>query len=269
MHLALIGYGSIGKRIVAWLADHPVQQLTIMVRSGAIGQTLGDPALAQAAKAAQVTDDIGTLMEGKPDLVVECAGQAVVAAHGPVILTAGLDLVVVSVGALADNDLRQRLAAASEAGRAELILPPGAIGGLDLLSTLALAGDVQVTYRGTKPPQAWRGTPAEDLCDLSYLRQPTTFFDDSARDAARLYPKNANVAATLALAAGSFDRTRVQLIADPDATGNAHSFDVRSPAGSFSMQIESSPSADNAKTSVTTAFSVISEIIRKRAALAE
>lgn len=267
MHLALIGYGSISRTIVGWLVQEPVAQLTLLVRSSAIAQTLKDDTLRHAASAVQVTDDIDTVLAAAPDLVVECAGHDSVSDHCPHALRDGCNTIVVSVGALADEALFAQLKAASANGGGRLILPSGAIGGLDLLSALALAGETEVVYRGTKPPAAWRGTAAEDQCDLAYLKQAQTFFDGSAREAARLYPKNANVAATLALACGSFDRTRVQLIADPGATGNAHSYEVRSETGNFAMQIESTAASGNAKTSVSTAYSVIREIIRARDAL--
>ncbi|MCV3274317.1 aspartate dehydrogenase [Roseobacter sinensis] len=264
MHLALIGYGSIARTVVAWLAKRPVEALTLLVRSGAIGPTLKDDALQRAAGAVQVTDDIATLIEAAPDLLVECAGQSSVADYAPLALRHGVDTVVVSVGALADDRVFRDLRSAAIEGGARLILPSGAIGGLDLLAALALAGEPEVFYRGTKPPAAWRGTAAEDHCDLAHLSRRQTFFDGSAREAARLYPKNANVAAALALACGSFDRTSVQLVADPDASGNSHSYEVRSEAGRFAVEIESAPVEGNAKTSLSTAYSVIREINRYR-----
>lgn len=267
MHLAIIGYGNIASMAVAWLAKRPVTQLTVLVRSAAVMEALQDPALAQAGASVQVTDDIATLIAGAPDLVVEAAGHSAVSRFGPDILMAGIDLVLVSVGALADAEVSKRLQEAACAGHARMILPPGAIGGIDLLSTLALAGSVKVTYRGTKPPAAWRGTLAEQSCDLTQLERPRVFFEGSAREAARLYPKNANVAATLALAGGGFETTQVQLIADPSAQGNSHAYDVESPAGRFAMQIDNAASSGNAKTSLATVYSVIREINRKRDAL--
>ncbi|WP_300061983.1 aspartate dehydrogenase [uncultured Roseobacter sp.] len=267
MHLALIGYGSIGRAIVAWLGAHPVSDLTLLVRSAAIGKTVKDEALGRAADTVQITDDLGTLIAGAPDLVVECAGHSSVSTHCPETLAAGLDTVVISVGALADPALYAALEGAARAGSAQLILPAGAIGGIDLLSALALVDEPHVSYCGTKPPAAWRGTAAEGTCDLSYLSAPKTFFDGSAREAARLYPKNANVAATLALACGSFDRVRVQLIADPTATGNAHQYEVRAQGGTFAFRTDAAASSGNVKTSVSTAYSLIREINRKRATL--
>lgn len=264
MHLAIIGYGSIAQTVTDCLATRPVDRLTVLVRSDALVRTLQHAALAGAATHVEVTDDIATLIEGAPDLVVEAAGHAAVAAYGPDLLAAGLDLVLVSVGALADEAASTPVHAAAQEGGGELILPSGAIGGIDLLSALALSGEVKVTYRGTKPPAAWRGTSAEHACDLAALTGPHVFFLGSAREAAIQYPKNANVAATLALAGAGFDATHVELVADPAASGNAHAYEVESAAGHFAMQIENAPSSGNAKTSLATVYSVIREIIRRR-----
>jgi aspartate dehydrogenase len=117
-----------------------------------------------------------------------------------------------------------------------------------------------VSYRGIKPPRAWAGTPAAAQVDLDTLDRAATFFRGDARQAARDYPKNANVAATLALAGAGFEATRVELVADPAAPGNVHEYSVTSPLASYSIRIENKASAGNAKTSVATVFSVLREI---------
>jgi len=124
-----------------------------------------------------------------------------------------------------------------------------------------LAGDVDVIYRGIKPPQAWRGSPAETLIDLTSITQATTFFQGNGRDAALAFPKNANVVAALALAGAGFERMRVELIADPGATGNRHAYTVASPLCRYTMDIEATGAAGNARTSVTTVLSLLQEIL--------
>ena len=220
---------------------------------------------AQDGPAIRVVTSVDALLDDLPGVVVECAGHEAIATCGPALLAAGADLVVASVGALADPALHTAL---SDAGMAEsagrMILPIGAIGGLDLLRMLALAGPLDVTYQGTKPPAAWKGSAAERVVDLDTLHAPVSVFSGSAREAARAYPKNANVVAALALAGAGFERTRVELVADPGATGNTHAYKVDSPLCHYRIDIKAHPSPENPRTSATAAWSLLDEV---RAAL--
>ena len=99
--------------------------------------------------------------------------------------------------------------------------------------------------------------------DLDALAVETVIFSGNAREAAIQYSKNANVAATLALAGLGFEKTGVRLVADPGVSGNVHEYSVRSAAAEFTVRIEGKPSPDNPKTSVTTVYSVAREIFNR------
>lgn len=255
MHLGLIGFGNIGRALCAVLAQENAMpaRVSVLTRAHAGGALdgLGFDAVTEAR----------ALVAARPDLVIECAGQRAVAAHVPACLEAGIDVVLASGGALADDVLHARLNAAARAGGARMIIPAGALGAVDLLAALRPSGIDSVRYRGRKPPQAWAGTPAEALLDLSALREPATFFTGSAREAALQYPKNANVTATLALAGLGFDATEVELVADPTISCNMHEVTVCAGAADYFIQIEGKPSPDNPKTSATTTFSLAREVI--------
>ncbi|MEM9779377.1 MAG: aspartate dehydrogenase [Pseudomonadota bacterium] len=252
MHLGIIGYGNIATSLLARLTDPRISRITVLVRPGrdAHGGTSD----------IRFVTELDALIAGRPDLVVECAGHGAVASFAPALLRAGHDVVIASVGALADRTLHAQINEAAAQGGAMAILPNGAIGGLDMLRVLTASGPVDVTYRGTKPPEAWRGSPAEAAVDLGGLREATTFFCGTGREAALAYPKNANVVAALALAGAGFDRMRVELVADPQATANQHSYRVDAPDCQYSMVIEAKGSAGNARTSVTTVLSILQEI---------
>ncbi len=258
MRLGLIGYGTIAQTLLDTMqaTGTRADALIVLVRAGTEARV---PAGHPAADAVHVVTDAAGLLTHAPGLVVECAGHGAVSAHVPPLLEAGTDVVVVSVGALADAALHDRLTGAATRGGARLILPPGAVGGVDILAALGLGGDLAVTYRGTKPPGAWAGTPAEEVCDLAALTGPATIFTGTAREAATAYPKNANVAATLALAGAGFEATQVELVADPAAPGNLHAFEAVSPLGRVTVSIENTPSG-NARTSMTTIYSVLRAI---------
>ncbi|MEO0635834.1 MAG: aspartate dehydrogenase [Pseudomonadota bacterium] len=182
-------------------------------------------------------------LDWKPDVAVEAAGHAALGEYGPAVLQRGIPLIAASVGALADDELHEALLAAARHGKTQLHLPSGAIAGIDALA--ALPGPVTVEYTGTKPTHAWpTGT------------QDGTFFEGSARDAARLYPKNANVAATLALASSGLDETRVRLIADPKATGNSHAWRASGGGSEIAVSVSNQPTPDNPGSSALTVHSL-------------
>lgn len=265
MRLGLIGFGNIARTLLAQLAEAafaPSLRICVLCRPGAVEAALKTIASEHADLAArvQIVSEVDAMLAATPDLVVECAGHEAVARHVPMLLRAGIDVVVVSVGALSDPALALALREAAEAGGARVVLPAGAVGGVDILAALSAAGGLDVSYRGVKPPKAWAGTPAAATLDLEGLAEATTFFRGDARQAARDYPKNANVAATLALAGAGFEATRVELVADPKAQGNIHEYSVASPLASYSIRIENRSSAGNVKTSVATVFSVLREI---------
>lgn len=265
MRLGLIGFGNIAQTLLALLSetlDAPLEQLTVLTLPELADETEArlKADFAKVAKAFAVVTDAQSLLSHRSGLVVECAGHAAVVAHVPTVLRAGVDVVIVSIGALSDEALELELRAAAAQGGARLILPAGAVGGVDLLAALGAAGGLEVHYRGSKPPLAWLGTPAEKALDLGALDKATSFFRGTAREAARDFPKNANVAATLALAGAGFEATTVELIADPAAPGNVHEYSVVSPLAKYTMRIENLPSAGNAKTSVSTVYSVLREI---------
>ena len=262
---AVIGFGAIGQAIVAGVVQAPVpghQLVALLVR----------PSQLAAARAAVppgvlVTDDLAALLATAPHLVVEAAGHGAVAAHGAAVLRQGAGLLLLSVGALADDALHAQLLAAAQQGGGRVVLPVGAIAGLDGLLALRQAGLHSVRYTSTKPPQAWLGTPADGPFDLRALRAPTVIYSGSAREAARLYPKNANLAAAVALAGLGLDATRVQLVADPAASGNTGQIDAEGPGSRLQVTVSGASTVGNAKTSGIVAHSVLACLANQAAAV--
>ena len=247
--LGLIGLGAIGRELVARLGPEGIA-CTVLTRT----------VPADLPGGLRRVGTLDALLADRPGLIVECAGHDALRACAVPVLNAGMPLLVASVGALADAALADQITAASARTGARVLLPAGAIGGLDLLRAVAAAGDPEVSYRGTKPPAAWKGTPAEDRAALDSLSAPVPVFEGSGREAALAFPRNANVVAALALAGAGFDSLRVTLIADPAATGNTHAYSVRSPLCSYDMTIRNAPTQGNARSSLTTVLSLAQEI---------
>lgn len=266
--LAIIGAGGIADVALSTLAQKlpsPLAQASILIPAefASQAQALLDRLGGALAASRAVRTDVAALLADKPDVVAECASHVAVKDFGPTILESGCDLVVISIGAMSDEGLRDRLQQAAIKGGARVVFPAGAIGGVDALGAARLSGLESVVYIGRKPPKAWRGTPAERLLDLDALREPAVFFEGSAREAAQTYPLNANVTATLALAGIGLDATQVRLVADPGAARNVHEFSVRSACGDFTMRLEGFPSPANPKTSLLAGYSVARELLNR------
>ena len=254
--ILIIGCGAVGEAVAAYLAEYED-----VVIGAAIINPGSEPRardlFGQDVEIAYSVDDLATQV----DLAADCAGHPALRQHGEAILSRGINLVTVSSGALADAGLYDRLAAAAQQGGSQLRVVSGAIGALDALSAAGIGSLAKVTYRGRKPPQGWRGSPAETKLDLDGLSEATVHFSGSARNAALEYPKNANVAASVALAGIGFDDTLVELIADPDVERNIHEIAAEGDFGRYEFRIEGRSLPGNPRSSALTAMSVVREIL--------
>jgi aspartate dehydrogenase len=262
--VGLIGCGGIAQDVLAALHASPANGVSIV---GALAR----PGRGEAARARlcgiDVVEALDALLARGPALVAEVAGQSAVAEHGDAVLRSGVDCLVISVGALADPALFARLRSAAHDGSSHILLPAGAIGGLDAIAAMRVAGLTSVRYRSRKPPAAWRGSPAEQAVDLDQLKRRTVLYKGTAGEAALLYPQNANVAAAVALAGLGFDATEVELVADPDAPGNIHEIEAEGVAGSFAIQLQGKASRTNPKTSTLAALSVARALLNRHATI--
>lgn len=252
VNILMIGYGAIASYVADHLRDDPRLMIAAgLCRSGREAEARR--VLGAGAEIANAVDEIRRPIS----IAVDCAGHAGLREHGTAILRSGTDLLTVSNGALSDPDLLEALHDAAKAGGAKLRFLSGAIGALDAIAAASIGGLESVKYTGRKPPNGWVGSPAEDKIDLTAITEPTVHFQGSARDAARLYPKNANVAATVALAGIGFDETEACLIADPTITTNQHQIEASGAFGKLSFTIEGNALPGNPRSSALTAMSVV------------
>ena len=208
-----------------------------------------------------LSSDPEEFFEAGTNLIVEAAGQEAVSLYGSEALMTKRDLLVCATGAFTDDSLYQGLVDLASQYRRRLIIPAGAIGGIDALASAALSGLDEVSITTRKPPAAWAGTAAEEMVNLAEITtEPVCIFEGSAREAARRFPQNVNVAATLACAGIGLDRTVARIFADPTITRNLHEIYFSGKSGSFSIEVCGNPSTDNPRTSALTAYSVIKTI---------
>lgn len=253
--ILLIGYGAIGSYVYNALQGCTHSNVAaVLCRAGR--EVSAKAALHEEIfcinDASQVPDNV--------DLVVECAGHTAMRHHIPTLLRQGKDVICVSNGALSQVPIATVLEQAATEGDSQLQLLSGAIGGIDMLAAAKTSGLESVCYRGIKPPAGWKGSPAENSIDLDSIHEATTHFKGSAREAASTFPKNANVAATVALAGIGFDKTRVELVADPDSLTNRHEVEAIGTFGRFTLRIDGDPLPGNPRSSALTAMSIMRAI---------
>jgi len=235
--VALIGCGSIGGAVVAAL------------RAGAVPGarhvgTIGRRGVTDAEDAPTTVDAVLT----RADLVVEAAGPDALRRWGPQVIAAGPDLLVMSVGALAVDGFGAELDAA---GPGRVLVSSGAIGGLDIIGAARRAGALRSVRLTTTKPAAALGIDTDEPVDV---------FHGGARAAVAAHPRSLNVAAALALAAGSWDIVEVTLRADPAATTNHHEVEVEGEAGCYRIDAQNEPSLTTPTTSGITVGAVLRAI---------
>ena len=254
MQIGIIGTGAIGSFVLRELTQRGLALRALLVRPSRVAEmTERHPEMVCVSTVSDLPDNV--------DLIIDCAGQQALKDYGSDILRRGIDLVTVSIGALADPALYDDLQAAAKAGRATLHLASGAIGALDALRAARTGSLESVTYVGRKPPDGWEGSPAEEQLDLENMGSTAvTHFSGSARDAALTYPKNANVAAAVALAGLGLDETDVQLIADPTIDQNVHEVVAKGDFGAFSFEIRGNALPHNPRSSALAAMSAVATV---------
>ena len=199
----------------------------------------------------------GQLEDMGLDLVVEAAGRESVREWAGAALRAGADFMIASTSAFSDEDLMSEIIALAEKSQRRVIMPPGALGGIDALSAAALAQLTHVTHAIIKPPSAWRSTKAAEAVDLDAIVEPVAFFEGTAREAADQFPRNANVAIISAMAGLGLDDTNVTLVADPNAKRNTHRIHADGEFGRLEICLENAALKSNPKSSEMTALNIV------------
>jgi aspartate dehydrogenase len=199
------------------------------------------------------------------DIVIECAPAKLLRSIVAPTVAKGKTAIVLSAGALLENEDLIDLA---RQNGGQIIVPTGALIGLDAVTAAAVGEIHSVRMVTRKPVQGLAGAPflIENNIDIESIKEPMKIFDGTAREAAKGFPANLNVAVALSLAGIGPDRTRLEIWADPALTRNVHRVEVDSDSARFSMSIENIPS-ENPKTGRITALSVIALLRKQRASL--
>ena len=200
------------------------------------------------------------------DVIVECVPTAAFESIAIPALKAGRTLLTVSAAALLRHPEIIELA---KAHNAQIILATGALIGLDAVRAAAIGTIHSVTMITRKPPKSLKGAPylVDNQIDIDNLSAPLKVFEGTAREGAKGFPANVNVAAALGLAGIGPDRTQLQIWADPTLERNTHTIKVDADSARFEMTIENVPSPEKPGTGKITALSVIAALEGLRAPL--
>ena len=186
------------------------------------------------------------------DIVFEAASKGAVEDYAEDVVKEGKDLVIMSVGSLLDNKFRKRLEKIAREKKCKIYLPSGAVCGIDGILSASVDGIDEVTLVTTKPPESLG----------KKLDRRIILFDGYARDAVKKFPMNINVAASLSLAGIGFDKTKVEIVADPVVTRINHKILAHGKFGRLRAEVENMPNPNNPKSSYMASLSAIATLKR-------
>jgi aspartate dehydrogenase len=237
MKVGIIGCGSVGSFVARWLnGESRFELVSIFDINRERTMRLSEELKVNVAK------DIDEFLKSNMDVVVEAASQQAVLNYAERVLKSGKDLIILSVGALAEDDFYDKIKAlADELGR-RIFIPSGALAGVDAVR--AVASYIEEVILTTRKNPSSFGVDEKGI-----------IFEGDARKAAKLYPKNLNVAATLGVVAG-FDKVKVVAIAE-EVSENVHEIVAKGKFGEIKIAVRNRKMENNPKTSYLAALSVI------------
>lgn len=254
MKIGIVGCGAIGSR----LGKSVKKELKGLCEVTALFDI--DPVKAEhlaraCAKPGSVKKSLDQLLKNC-DLMVE----AVNAPHTENIIRQALrakkDILVMSVGKLIEA---KNLFPLATKNRCTLLIPSGAIAGIDAVKAASLGNINKITITSRKPPFGFANAPyvREKGIDLSRIDKETVLFEGDVRTAVKSFPQNINVAATLALASQAPDKLTIRIVASPEVQTNSHEIEVTGDFGRITSRTDNAVCPDNPKTSYLAVLSAI------------
>jgi len=253
----IIGCGTIGT-VIARAADRMPEVEGILLFDS---DSTRAEALTSSLKKTERLDDLN-MKTVDADLVIEAASQNAAKEFVPAALENSIDSLVMSVGAFVDRGFQSRCYSAVSSFDSLIIIPSGAVAGVDALKGAA-KGDIEVVrLTSTKPPKGFTGVKyLEDKgIDIGKIVERTVLYSGPASQAVQHFPANVNVAATVSLAGVGFDRTQVEVVCDPSAIVNSHHLYAKGGFGELDATTRNLPSPDNPRTSYLAALSAVSSL---------
>jgi aspartate dehydrogenase len=244
--IGIAGLGAIGSAVARALTEEGgIQDMTLHAVSDLHGT---GPLKVPNVSFADLADQC--------DLVIECLPPHAVPALTREVLSKHKEMIVISSSALL---LHPEIMEHLRLSHGRILVPSGALAGIDGVRALAQIGIRNARITTTKKPSGFEGAPfiLENKIDLSKITSRQKLFSGNAIEAAHGFPSNINVAVTLSLAGIGPERTGVEIWADPKSKGNTHEIFVESAYSTIAVRIENKPDPKNPKSSVLAAQSII------------
>jgi aspartate dehydrogenase len=263
--IVLIGCGSIGTEILKSIGEGDIPNAVLVavldIRKEATIQALCTHKLEEVEIFTNFGDLVKSPSFAAAEIIIEAASQGAVRDYGKRILDLGKTFLVLSSGAFSDSVLLNELIELAEKKSSKLVIPSGAIGGLDAIRSVKRNLD-SITITTVKNPLALSGAPFFENSGYKAesIVKRTVLFEGSASDAISRFPANVNVAVTLALSGLGLKKTFVKVIADPGVIVNQHDIVASGNFGEIRISVKNNPMVANPKTSILAALSAIETI---------
>jgi aspartate dehydrogenase len=255
--VGIIGCGTIGSQLALAVDSGKVPNASVIslfdivdAHANALGSKL--------ASKPRVYSEFGQFVSSQINIVVEAASQDAVRNLAKPVLSTGKDLMLMSVGALADKAFLSDVLEASASSGARIYIPTGAIAGIDAIRSVKHLLE-SVTLTTTKNPKALAGAPffESSKIEIDNIKNRMLIYEGPASEAVMAFPANVNVAAVLSLAGLGPEETKVRIVADPDISTNQHEINATGSFGEIRIVVNNAPSPGNPKTSFLAILSAI------------
>jgi aspartate dehydrogenase len=258
--VAVIGYGSIGKEIIASAKRQEIPNAKIIAVFDKQSQVVNsvDSENGNVHLFSDFDKFYNSQTYSSLDVVIECASKDAVREFGKKIIESRKDLIILSVGAFSDKEYLAELQHLSTLNSTRILIPTGAIAGLDSIRSVRKYLD-SLTITTTKHPRSLAGAPffKSSRFRLDDINSETVLFEGNASTAIELFPANVNVAVAVALAGVGLEKTQVKIMADPLISVNKHEIVAKGSFGEIHIVVQNIPSPINPKTSFLASLSAI------------